>query len=362
CGAWPDSDDSGANTYRRFENDPLSIDLPEGAVNRRRADTYIAEIYHTVDGGQTWQSQYYDQGRFYPNDLYFKNQYEGWVSAEGGSTSLLLHTVNGGADWTEVYYPTSGDHGLSDVLFVTMNEGFAFGMGAGAGNPQTAILHTLDGGANWFRENVYQPAGLMYGSFCDQHRGWTVGGNNLKVSRALQYDDGFYSNSPTPPVSPTPTRTPSPTPPPGSPTATEPPVTPTAPATAPPATPTPEPTTFDQSGALVYASQDVYHAGDQMRLWTIIQNKEFYGVTVDEFIVLELFGNYWFWPSWNQDLDYVTTYLSPGARVEDLILQFTWTHETASIQNIIFWAALLESGTSDLFGTYSWCSIDFINY
>lgn len=381
AGTWPDRADDyyvkvlddgskqGMYKYRRFEHDSVEYDIPCEAAQMKRADTYITEVLHTTDGGNSWVQQFYNEGNYYPNDLWFIDQNNGWVTVEADLSSRLLHTTDGGASWTEVFYLSGNQHGLSDVQFVSSNEGWAFGMGAGGVNPQTAIIHTTDGGQMWTRENVFEPAGIMYGSMIDRHRGWTSGGNNMKISRVIRYDDGYYQGTPEP--TPPPTMTPTPATPQPSQTPTSEPTTTPVDETRTPTpwpsptttevTPTPEPTTPADSGIYVYTNQQTYYPNEAFQLWVTLLNREGYGLWVDEYIVLEVYAQYYFWPTWTTEMDSVSLYMTPGYRLEDLILNFIWPSDVDTIHGITFWAALMRKDTYEVFGSFSQCTCEFVH-
>ncbi|MBN2056967.1 metallophosphoesterase [bacterium] len=158
------------------------------------------------------------------------------------------------------------------------------------------------------------------------------------------------TNSPTP----RPTRTPSPTPyRTATPSSTGTPPTPSG-------STTPAPTLPPESGSYLLANASSYSPGDEFLLQVVLVNIESYGVGVQHYIVLDLAGAYWFWPTWTPELHFVSLFL-PASYVDTFeILRFTWPGGVGTIRDIRFWAALLEESTSMLFGNYSYCEFDFI--
>ncbi|MBN2053785.1 hypothetical protein JW905_02605, partial [bacterium] len=143
----------------------------------------------------------------------------------------------------------------------------------------------------------------------------------------------------TPTVTPTqtPTRTPTCTPTP-SPTPTP---------TETPEPPTPTATPISVLTIDLILNQAIYRPDDEFLLVCRCINP--YGsLSADEYIILDVFGEYWFWPRWWQDLDYRMTYLPAMQVMDETILQFTWPHGAGTLSGINFWAALLECGTIDL--------------
>ncbi len=71
-------------------------------------------------------------------------------------------------------------------------------------------------------------------------------------------------------------------------------------------------------------------------------------ITVDEYIVLDFLGNYWFWPGWTQDLDYDPSTLNPNQEYTHNILEFVWPAGAGSQDGIKFWGAFLEESSVNL--------------
>lgn len=110
---------------------------------------YHGDIYHTADGGITWETQ------TTPTDLplsslYFINEQEGY--AMGGESSwvgyydnprgsIMLHTLDGGKNWQLVPIPDTQKGQISSICFTTDSVGYAVG-----GN---TILTTRDRGKSW---------------------------------------------------------------------------------------------------------------------------------------------------------------------------------------------------------------------
>ena len=69
---------------------------------------------------------------------------------------------------------------------------------------------------------------------------------------------------------------------------------------------------------------------------------------VDEYIVLDLFGQYWFWPGWTRELDRSGWVLQPGEEDRDTILQFLWPDGVGWLWGVKFWGAFLEPGSDDV--------------
>lgn len=143
--------------------------------------------------------------------------------------------------------------------------------------------------------------------------------------------------TPTPSVSPT-----------GSPSQT-PARTPTEyPFTGTPDPPTVTPTPTDERPYItIFTNQTLYEAGDQFILTTRIGHT-IEVVRADEYIILDVYGSYWFWPSWDQTIDSVRITLNSGRVSVAKVLEFAWPEGAGSASGLYFWAALLAADSSEL--------------
>lgn len=168
------------------------------------------------------------------------------------------------------------------------------------------------------------------------------------------------TTTPAPPT-PDPTVTPSPplptqTP---EPTATDT-QTPTA-TMAPPAPtespiPTNTPTSLPTSppyipGVHLLLSQDLFMPGDIFLLSAQVTPELGTPIPATLWIILDIYGSYWFGPGWTQDLDWYSL-----GRLDSIIiktiLEFTWPPDCGSLYDIAFWGAMLHAETWELIGTY----------
>lgn len=107
-------------------------------------------VWHTVDGGQTWERQ--PTGlRASLCSVQFLNPYTGWIAGRQelphgqGSVGVLLFTHDGGLKWQRIgtnFFP-----GLQRVHFVDNKVGFV--VGEGTEQCPTGIFRTLDSGRTW---------------------------------------------------------------------------------------------------------------------------------------------------------------------------------------------------------------------
>ncbi len=179
-----------------------------------------------------------------------------------------------------------------------------------------------------------------------------------------------YTQTPTPHTTNTPEITPTLTPLPPTFTPTFPTYTPTIEPTftplPPSPTPIPSPTytpiipTFTPIFTLTPTPQSIspeikiemnkttFYPGDEF-IFNISLSNDGPEIIVDLYIILDVYQNYWFWPSWKQDIDKQTRILPPNYHQTQNILNFTWPYGAGSLEGIKFWAALTETGTYSIY-------------
>ena len=114
-----------------FEYEDPSADQP----------AYSGAVYHTSDGGTTWQRQFDTQTAFVFTGIDFIDALHGWCVGFKGNTSVtggtIYATSDGGATWQN----QGPSRLLRDVQFIDTDHGYAAG-----GSP---MLRTSDGGDTW---------------------------------------------------------------------------------------------------------------------------------------------------------------------------------------------------------------------
>jgi len=157
------------------------------------------------------------------------------------------------------------------------------------------------------------------------------------------------SATPTPEPSETPTFAPDPS------------ATPTAAASPSPSptfgfeTPTPRPYT----GPVLELNQERFAAGDPFLLTCSYANAGGEELLVDLYILLDVSGAYWFWPSWGKEPDSMFLSVPPwSSEPPFVVLEFTWP-AVSGAGGARFWAAFLEAGTLDLVGEVSYVDFAF---
>jgi photosystem II stability/assembly factor-like uncharacterized protein len=165
---------ANAADFRRFEDAALHAvqfwDKNEGwAVGDE------GTIWHTIDGGQTWERQPTGE-RSSLRSVQFLNPYVGWVVGReelpgGGSTGTILFTRDGGLKWERASRNTMP--GLNRVCFVDAKVGYV----AGDGTDQfpTGVFMTRDGGRTWQPVPGPRCPGWLAADFSDDKTGMLVG-------------------------------------------------------------------------------------------------------------------------------------------------------------------------------------------
>lgn len=168
-----------------------------------------------------------------------------------------------------------------------------------------------------------------------------------------------HTPSPPPPTdtptnTPTSTATHTPTPPFNTPTLTatpDPTNTPTGTATAPPtATPSPTPTTGGDLFELdLRLNKETFNAGDLFLLeLDVIRSGS--TVTVDQYLLLDVYGIFFFAPTWTETLNFEVKTYYDGFNDTTEIFRFTWPEVNGNATGLAFYAGCLYTGTADLIG------------
>jgi len=72
----------------------------------------------------------------------------------------------------------------------------------------------------------------------------------------------------------------------------------------------------------------------------------------DVYLVLDVYGSYWFWPGWTQDLDFNSRTLPAQSITTEVIFDFIWPYYAGNFDDVLIWAAAFKPGTQELFGKY----------
>ncbi len=111
-------------------------------------------------------------------------------------------------------------------------------------------------------------------------------------------------------------------------------------------------------GVDIDLNQPIFHAGDNLKL-TVKSWNPGPAVTPDMYILLETYGMFFFWPTWQQTLDFETRNLPTGYRNYEVIFEFPWPSGAGSGSNTRFWAAFVDASAVALLGNYDFCPISW---
>jgi photosystem II stability/assembly factor-like uncharacterized protein len=118
---------------------------------------YSGTILSTKDGGETWIA--YSVGDdCYLNDVFFLDENTGWIACakDGAGPSnqygIIFHTIDGGETW-ETQFDTSsfltGKDYFDGIEFINKDNGWALGGQHFDNLDHTNVYRTYDGGNNW---------------------------------------------------------------------------------------------------------------------------------------------------------------------------------------------------------------------
>jgi photosystem II stability/assembly factor-like uncharacterized protein len=159
----------------KYIGDPY-IDYPE----------HRAVIYHTDDGGQTWVEQAYgpEELEISFTTLDFIDAAQGWIAGfpirSDVSGGFVFHTEDGGATW-ERQEPGGFFEPLWDIHFLDQNRGYVVGFDyISAWGPP--VWRTQDGGDTWEKiaMAMHENDGL-FGLFVDEERAVALGDHDYVV-------------------------------------------------------------------------------------------------------------------------------------------------------------------------------------
>ena len=160
----------------------------------------------------------------------------------------------------------------------------------------------------------------------------------------------------TPTPTPSPTCTNTPTPPPTH-TGTPPIATHTP--TPPAPTPSPTPTTggCTATGVTLEMPSHMFHPGDRCNCYAVVCNVEAAPLKgYPLFVILDVYGSYFFAPSFNQTFDYYLPQypeFAPGETRVEVLGDFNWPEGVDDLDGIVWYGALTDPEITDIFGVWS---------
>lgn len=158
-----------------------ATDLPNGEYDGGVATMFLSasiawvvtarhRVYHTTDGGQTWQERQLKPPADSNDTAYitFSNAQDGWIVfnasvSSSGEVYFIFSTIDGGNNWTFVSQSGKGasqlPNGYEDwaLGFLNASTGWA---GGGYSNLAPSLFYiTYDGGKSWKQLSLPSPAG-----------------------------------------------------------------------------------------------------------------------------------------------------------------------------------------------------------
>ena len=97
---------------------------------------------------------------------------------------------------------------------------------------------------------------------------------------------------------------------------------------------------------------EVFSAGDlfELQMYTVNNGAD---VIRQVYIILDVFGSYWFWPSWTPfppAIDYDLRDIRHGISQTEEIIAFTVPDGVSPVAGIVFWGGMLKPNTAILWG------------
>jgi len=163
---------------------------------RGKLENSKAMIFHTKDGGQTWEQLSVIEGTYYLT-FHFLDSNKGWAAGArwiGDSPprkpqAILLWTEDGGKTWVEQEVKTPSSR-WSTLHFADPQNGWLVGSRdiVVGGDTEGLILHTADVGATWQPQlrRVKKEYSVIFNGACflDVNHGWVIGWNGLILHTA----------------------------------------------------------------------------------------------------------------------------------------------------------------------------------
>lgn len=129
----------------------------------------------------------------------------------------------------------------------------------------------------------------------------------------------------------------------------------------PTATPSPAPTQtpVPSPGVDLFLNNTHYTGGDTFKLRAFCTGAPGMADT-DLYVLLDVRGEYWFWPGWTPDISYQRIRLTPNETTPVFVLDFIWPEgDYGSMDGLFFHGALMQPGTFHLIGTLDSVSFGF---
>ncbi len=104
-------------------------------------------------------------------------------------------------------------------------------------------------------------------------------------------------------------------------------------------------------------SPDCFRGGDYFDLQYTIVNPGDITLNVDLYVLLDVYGIYFFWPSWSDGFDYKTVSVNAESDLSEAVLQCNWPAGTGAASDLKFYAAMFQPGSFTMVGNF-----DFLTF
>ena len=164
------------NEYTLVLRDVFFLDSLHGwALGRNNLAGYIARIFITVNGGQTW----FARMTGVEDALHFISRDTGFVAGVGGT---IRKSTDGGNTWTDL--PRATTRKLRSLFFLNQTFGWC------AGDTGT-VVRTTDNGTSWSTVQVPSTSDLRSIHFASVDVGWCAGFDGT-ILQPLWRKNHFY--------------------------------------------------------------------------------------------------------------------------------------------------------------------------
>ncbi len=126
-------------------------------------------------------------------------------------------------------------------------------------------------------------------------------------------------------------------------------------------TPTPSPTPTSPAGfaAALHLNDTLFDAGESFVLDIEIFNNTATEITVQQFLILDVFGSYYFHPEWQETVDFTERDFLPGFYAMENIFDFVWPEVTGSADDLKFWLGFFDPANQSIIGEIDWVTFGY---
>ncbi len=121
-------------------------------------------------------------------------------------------------------------------------------------------------------------------------------------------------------------------------------------ASGPPPTPTPAPTQtptqLPDFTVDLQLSKTVFQAFDPFNLRFLVTNLTDEFRNVETWVALDVYSEYWFWPAWSHNPEFVTWEMAANEHRDYMVLSFTWPETGSAADGIYFWGVIRDVTTN----------------